>query len=268
VHYDERLPDVLERIDMKRKFGASRNHWCDATLGFTVNVASINPHEQGAMDAVLRLHARLQAEGVGKQHWEEDISRFKPAEMAAAIESINQALPRAYTLAFYYTSVKEAKTRTDANGFSCGDTGDLKVYLLSPVDLGWEQYAGGRWEDTAGSALWGAEWRRLHSDKLQAVVVLGVPTRCIDVRFLRSERTFWFSIPKSSMVTRDDKGEAVEPRYASAHIYKVYILNPSRRTEVTDSSIASASATSDPPARSDAQLSNAREAFAIINIKE
>eukprot|EP01043_Picozoa_sp_COSAG02_P067050 COSAG02_NODE_10637_length_1893_cov_7.555741_2_plen_579_part_01 len=29
VSYDERLPDVLERIDMKAKFGASRDHWCD-----------------------------------------------------------------------------------------------------------------------------------------------------------------------------------------------------------------------------------------------
>ena len=130
VNYDERLPDVLERIDMKRKFGASRNHWCDATLGFSVSVASTNSHEQEAMDAVLRLHAQLQAEGAGKQHWEEDVGRFKPAEMAAAIESINQALPRAYTLAFYYTSVKEAKKRTDSNGLPCGDTGDLKVVSM------------------------------------------------------------------------------------------------------------------------------------------
>eukprot|EP01043_Picozoa_sp_COSAG02_P067049 COSAG02_NODE_10637_length_1893_cov_7.555741_1_plen_29_part_10 len=28
-------------------------------------------------------------ENAGKQHWQEDIGRFKPAEMAAAIESID-----------------------------------------------------------------------------------------------------------------------------------------------------------------------------------
>jgi hypothetical protein len=70
----------------------------------------------------------------------------------------------------------------------------------------------------------------------------------------------------SLMMTRDDTGKAVEPRYASAHIYKVYILTPSRRTEVTDSSIASASTTSVPPALSDAQLSEAREVFDIFDL--
>ena len=54
VSYDERLPDVLERIDMKAKFGASRDHWCDATLGVSISVASIHSQEQGAMDAILR----------------------------------------------------------------------------------------------------------------------------------------------------------------------------------------------------------------------
>eukprot|EP01043_Picozoa_sp_COSAG02_P028780 COSAG02_NODE_1761_length_11029_cov_46.691034_2_plen_1633_part_00 len=221
VSYDERLPDVLERIDMKARFGASRDHWCDATLGFSVNVASIHSLEQGATDAILRLHTQLQIENAGKQHWQEDIGRFKPAEMAAAIESIDQALPRAYTLAFYYTSVEEAETRSDSTGFSCGNTGELQVSLRSPTDLGWEQYGGGRWEDTAGSALWGPDWRRLHCDKLQAVVVLGVPTG-----YINTGSSQWFSIPKSLMMTRDDTRKAAEPRYASAHICKSYILNP------------------------------------------
>ena len=140
--------------------------------------------------------------------------------MAAAIESIDQALPRAYTLAFYYTSVKEAETRSDSTGFSCGHTGELQVSLRSPVDLGWEQYAGGRWEDTAGPALWGSDWRRLHRDKLQAVVVLGVPTG-----YIGTGRNSWISIPRSLMVTQDGDGNTVEPRYANAHVQKSYILN-------------------------------------------
>jgi hypothetical protein len=225
VSYDERLPDVLERIDMKARFGASRDHWCDATLGFSMNVASIHSHEQGAMDAILRLHAQLQVEGASKRHLQEDIGRFKPAEMVAAIKSIDQALPHAYTVAFYYTSVKEAKTRIDGNGLSCGHTGALKVSLRSPADLGWEQYGGGRWEDTAGSALWGAQWQRLHSDELQAVVVLGVPTRCIDTG--SSE----ISIPPSLMVTQDGNGNTIEPRYANAHVQKSYILNAVSRQQ-------------------------------------
>ena len=73
---------------MRARFGASETTGV-TPLGFFCECGVDNSHEQGAMDAILLLHAQLQTENADKQHWQEDIRSFKPAEMAAAIESID-----------------------------------------------------------------------------------------------------------------------------------------------------------------------------------
>ena len=52
----------------------------------------------------------------------------------------------------------------------------VQVSLRSPSDLGWEKHGGGAFKDTAGAALWGSQWRQTHGSRLQAVLILGVPT--------------------------------------------------------------------------------------------
>merc|ERR1712159_901210 len=69
------------------------------------------------------------------------------------------------------------------------------------------------------------EWRRTDGDRLQAVVVLSVPTS-----YTLTDNNGWISIPLSLMVTRDEHGNNIKPHYANVHVHKLYVLNPGSST--------------------------------------
>jgi hypothetical protein len=244
VGFDERLPDELE----------SRGNWCEATLAFTAKVAKpILNAATGDADAVLELHKWLHRQRTDKKLWAEDIARFKRDEMDAAIEAIDQGMPRAYTLAFYYTSTKEAEIMcTDGKGVTTRNEKEgVTVSLLSPCDLGWEQYGGGQWKNKASAALWD-QTQTWGDEQLQAVLVMGVPTKYILSDSSEGSNTSAqeqglsnplfpadfeggggdnahdkvgsFTIPPPLMVTADSDGNVAKPYYANCHIHKFYVL--------------------------------------------
>ena len=43
----------------------------------------------------------------------------------------------------------------------------------------WQNNSGGRFRETAGTVIWGPDWHRTHADKVEAVLVLGVPTEAL-----------------------------------------------------------------------------------------
>ena len=112
---------------------------------------------------------------------------------------------------------------TDGPGLSPRDG---IVSLQSPTELGWEKYGEGQWQDTAGSALWGAGWRQNHDDHLHAVLVLGITTKEIP-----ADATSNFSISDPLMVTDGD-----QQYYANAHIHKSYILGAPSDASTQDES--------------------------------
>ena len=65
----------------------------------------------------------------------------------------------------------------DGKGIDGNETGGVvTASLQSPVDFGWQKNSGGRFKETVGTAVWGAQWRHSHPDKIQAVLVIGIPT--------------------------------------------------------------------------------------------
>ena len=113
---------------------------------------------------------------------------------------------------------------TDGNGLTpTVNEAAATVSLRSPVDLGWEQYGGGQWKDTAGRALWGSDWRETRSDQLQALLIVGVPEYLVRMSSTAATEQE-LSIPREFMV--EAAGE--DPYYANAsaahpapHLYAV-----------------------------------------------
>eukprot|EP01043_Picozoa_sp_COSAG02_P061964 COSAG02_NODE_8437_length_2570_cov_2.064751_1_plen_452_part_00 len=87
-----------------------------------------------------------------------------------------------------------------------------------PVDLGWQKNSGGRFKDTAGTTIWGSQWHHTHPDKVQAVLVLGIP-----IEELTENLGTIFQIPEPLLATDETTGTTF---YPNAHIYKSYLLDP------------------------------------------
>jgi hypothetical protein len=137
------------------------------------------PKPSSKAETLLQQHKKIEAENLDKQLWPEDVGRFKPAEMAAALLAVEQTLLQPYTLGFFYTSAHNAaRMCKDGKGIRTKESG-IEISLRSPIDLGWEKYGGGQFNETAGSWLWGSGWRTDHGDQIEAVLVLGVPTQQI-----------------------------------------------------------------------------------------
>eukprot|EP01043_Picozoa_sp_COSAG02_P050298 COSAG02_NODE_5155_length_4583_cov_2.407449_2_plen_1311_part_00 len=196
---------------------------------FTATVAK--PLDTAA--ASLRAHQHIQEANHRKQLWPENIARFSADEMAAAVHTIDQSVPQAYTLAHFFTSADEASELFKGGKGIVGiqqPDGRLgvRVSLLSPDELGWEKNAGGAFLDTAGALMFGPHWRETNVKQLQAVLILGIPTDQMP-----KDGAETFVIPEALMVG-DNFSETVAkgtPYYSSAHIYKSYLL---QRTTTAD----------------------------------
>ena len=218
VDESARIPDKLDNNPAAP--------WCPIVSSCTAMVGK-PPDRDGSM---LRMHERLQLEMASKQHWPENIARFTPDEMVAALKQIDQALPHPYTMAYYYTTAHAAsKMCKDGKGIVAtvqpggGKGAGVTVSLRSPTDLGWEKHAGGAFQETAGTMLWGSRWREMHGNRLEAVLVMGVPTTELDKLGDRARRSGEYTISETLLVS-DPKGG--EPYYANAHIHKSYLISP------------------------------------------
>jgi hypothetical protein len=159
---------------------------------------------------------------------------------------IDDAVPQAYTLSYFFTSADEAsELHTGSRGIAATPQPDggfgVRVSLLSPAEMGWEKNAGGKFLDTAGKLMFGTHWRETASKQLQAVLILGIPTDQIP-----NDGADTFVIPeallveggvaedgKTSLVGDDSSQLATTgtPYYSSAHVYKIYLV---QRTTTAD----------------------------------
>ena len=195
--------------------------WCPAVTSCTAIVSK--PPDRST--SILRTHTRIQQESASKQMWPENISRFSPLEMTAVLKQIDQAMLQTYKMVFYYTTEANAtKMCKDGKGIIAtsqpGGTLGVTVTTRSPVALGWEKNAAGNFHDVAGSSLWGPRWRATRADHLQAVLILGVPTKMVPTA------SYSFTIPQSLLVEAADNAY-----YANGHIHKLYLLAPADATK-------------------------------------
>ena len=206
VESTERIDDDLTQL----------GNWCPAVTTFTAIVA---PPSDGA-STVRQFHQALYQRRQNHVLWPENIARFTSDEMTAALHSIEQTAPHCYTLAFHYTSAANAKRMCkDGKGIDGNETGGVvTASLQSPVDFGWQKNSGGRFKESAGTAVWGAQWRHSHPDKIQAVLVMGIPTE-----ELPDHPGTTFPIPEPLLATDETGGTK---RYVNAHVYKSYLLEP------------------------------------------
>ena len=89
----------------------------------------------------------------GQQIWVENIARFTEAEMRAAHNGVMNTLARNETLVFHYTSRQSATLilAPEGNGLRASSAGQmgggLSVCMKPPHEMGWEQWAGGRFRE-------------------------------------------------------------------------------------------------------------------------
>eukprot|EP01043_Picozoa_sp_COSAG02_P044653 COSAG02_NODE_4009_length_5918_cov_10.500086_3_plen_511_part_00 len=189
-----------------------------------------------------------------KQVWPENISRFTPDEMRAALHSIQQQQLRSYSLAFHYTTEEQAVKMCQRGS---GIDAQCTVTTRSPIDLGWDQYAGGGFKHNATQLL------AQDPNLIQAVLVLAIPTATLRVMATPS-----FTIPQE-LLTAANGSEHV---YANAHVHKSYVLttvgagfgmpNQSQGAEQKTSE-PKESARILPPALSDLQARKSRSTSAL-----
>jgi hypothetical protein len=173
-------------------------------------------------------HRRLQTAEADRKHWPEDIARFTSKEMEAALHSIKQQQLRSYTLAFLYTTKAQAVEMCQKGR---GVASSCMVTTQSPVDLGWEKNAGGRFMETASRVL------GQHADSFQAVLVLGVPASIVHAQTSLTA-SHSLTIPQELLMEVGDEADAVHDAkphkteaertfvYANAHVHKSYVLIP------------------------------------------
>ena len=206
VQSTERIDDDLTQL----------GNWCPAVTTFTA-IAACPPD---GVSTVRQFHQALYQRRHNHVLWPENIARFTFDEMAAALHSIEQSVPHCYTLAFHYTSAANANRMCkDGKGIDGNETGGVVTASLhSPVEFGWQKNSGGSFKETAGTAVWGAQWRHSHPDKIQALLVMGMPTE-----ELPDNPGTTFPIPEPLLATDETGGAKC---YPNAHVYKSYLLDP------------------------------------------
>jgi hypothetical protein len=162
--------------------------------------------------------------GSGIKHWLENSARFKPGEMAAGIEGICNNMLRFYTMAFIFTTNSAAQRMCDDGGIAArkteAGTHALTLCLQSPAELGWQKNAGG-WFRQNVAALMG-----MSTSDVQAMVIMGIPSRAIDEAGCKDKATF-------TIQERADEFKLLVPcsgngaMYSAAHVVKMYELEPS-----------------------------------------
>jgi hypothetical protein len=87
--------------------------------------------------------------------WSESVARYTRDEMQAGITEAEQLIPHSHTMAFYYTTIAEAKRmcigRDCIGGIEA--TEDIKLCLASPATLGWNKNAGGAFKSNVGDLM-------------------------------------------------------------------------------------------------------------------
>ena len=207
----------LEQRDDRLVYDHPSKPWCPVVASFTANV----PEPLDAFNASMRTHQQIQDADSDRQVWPENVARFSQDEMAAAIRAIDNSVPHIYSLGYFFTSADEAaELSKGAKGIEATVQPDgrlgVRVSLRSPAELGWQKNAGGDFLDTAGARMYGPHWRETASKKLQAVLILGIPTD----QLLADDGADTFVIPERLLVTDGvDK-----PYYSIAHVHKSYLL--------------------------------------------
>ena len=194
----------------------AKTPWCDSIVKFT---ACIPARPDDPSQIYLERHRTLQKANARTKHWPENIARFAKNEMKAALDAIDQAEMRSYTIVYHYCSEAAARRMCESG---CGLDAGLTVTTLLPTDLNWQKYAGGKFKDTAGEALWGAGWRDKHVGELQAVLVMGVPSSVV-LDGMSISISKQMTIPESLLML-DDSSTGTALVYSNAFVRKSYTL--------------------------------------------
>ena len=173
------------------------------------------------MACYLALHRSIEREHGSTKVWLENVARFTTEEMAAGIVSLKSQLLHAYTMAYVFTSNKNASETCKTGGVVATETGgsgpSLTVSLQSPTDLGWQTNAGGNFRQNAADRMGMAS-----ADEVQAVIILGIPTRAIEEAGCKNEVLFTITEQADQLnLLRAVGGKVL---YSSAHIVKIYEL--------------------------------------------
>ena len=234
VHYsssrdgDGGMQDVT-MAELRENVAAADVEVVDDSSGFPPKVLSCvaavaRPPDAG--DKVLAFHRNIETQREGRQLWEEDVARFTDEEMAAALRAMDQAIPRRYSLTYYFTTKEIAQGICAAGGglVAADDpTSDrIVVSTRSPVELGWVKNGGSRFQATAGQLLWQAAPADLnqpdgrYAGRLQVMLIVAVPTAVLEDARNQHQRAGLVAIP-TELLTDADK-------YSNAHITKCYAL--------------------------------------------
>lgn len=195
-------------------------------------VAAVAVRPQEGIDSDLVRHRAIEQARTGCQLWEENVVRFTEQEMAAALYSIDQALLRSLTLAFYYTDRASAQTICDVGGGIEATTSafgrGVVVCTTSPVELGWRQGVGAEFRDTVGRVLQpDVRDKSLHALDLDVMLVVAVPTTVIrDVRNQCVLKSGQIGVSQRGMYKIPEKFLSSDGSYSNAHIHKCYLINP------------------------------------------
>ena len=159
------------------------------------------------------LHRILEKEHGNKTHWLENVARFKPGEMAAGVEGINNELCAAYTLTCMFMSNERANKVCKDGGILVGDEDGFTVSLCSPADLGWQKNAMGEFRKNVAHLM------KMAPEDVQTVVVLAIPTSILEQTGKPGHDTFRVNDPRLFMKPKG--GDSI---YSGAHIQKIYEL--------------------------------------------
>jgi hypothetical protein len=122
-----------------------------------------------------------------KELWEEDVTRFTKAEMTSAMASVLKGQLCYYSLAYYFTSKKDAEYMIWQLGGIRASTGPdggsfVTVTMQKPEQLGWDS-GGHSFRQQAGK-LFFEDWSD-NDPRTQVMVVLRVPTFASGNSFFR-----------------------------------------------------------------------------------
>ena len=178
----------------------------------------------------LALHRLLEKEQASKKLWLENVARFKPEEMVAGVQGVKSQLLHAYTIAYIFKSNVEANKVCQAGGVVATETNDgayaLTVSLQSPADLGWRKNAGGNFRQNVAQLMDMAS-----VDEVQTVIILGIPNQAIEEYGCTQNDKVTFT-ERASDLKLMQPAEGGKAIYSSAHIAKVYELEPDALVEL------------------------------------
>ena len=174
------------------------------------------------------VHRMIERDLGSKKHWLEDVSRFKPTEMAAGVEAINKQLIHAYTLAFVFASREYAEKACHNMGLiatNSNGTHSLTFSLRSPADLAWQRNAGGYFRQTVAMLM------DMALEDVQTVIICAIPTQVIQAAGQATSEKFVITERAEDLKLLLPVPDSTDAVYSCAHIAKIYALEPSALVE-------------------------------------